>query len=276
MNYIELSIEVTPIEPGRDILIAELAEIGFESFVEFELGVNAYIQESLFNEDEMKQLFSFNSSEFKVSYHQNRIEDQNWNEVWEKNFEPINVNQQCYIRAPFHEKKSNIEYDIVIEPKMSFGTGHHETTYLMIEELLKMEVKSKKILDMGCGTGVLAILTEKLGASEIVAIDIDEWAYENTVENIKTNNCSKIKPLLGGAECIAPHKFDIVIANINRNILTKDMDKYADSLCSNGHLLLSGFFDSDTELLINHAEKLQLKIKSKSIKNEWTLLHLIR
>lgn len=276
MNYIELSIEVTPLVPGRDILIAELAEIGFESFVEFELGVNAYIQENLFNEDEMKQLFSFNSSEFKVSYHQKRIEDQNWNEVWEKNFEPINVNQQCYIRAPFHEKKSNIEYDIVIEPKMSFGTGHHETTYLMIEELLKMEVKSKKILDMGCGTGVLAILTEKLGASEIVAIDIDEWAYENTVENIKTNYCSKIKTLLGGADCIAPHKFDIVIANINRNILIKDMGKYADSLCSNGHLLLSGFFDSDTEILINHAEKLQLKLKSKSIKNEWTLLHLIR
>ena len=143
MDYIELKVEVNPTDLGRDIVIAELAEIGFESFVEFENGVDAYIQAPLFNENEMKNLFSFNHNEFKVTYTVKKIEDQNWNEVWEQNFEPINVDDVCYVRAPFHEKKTAFTYDIVIEPKMSFGTGHHETTHLMIQELLKMDVKNK-------------------------------------------------------------------------------------------------------------------------------------
>ncbi|HRP60925.1 MAG TPA: 50S ribosomal protein L11 methyltransferase, partial [Vicingus sp.] len=173
MDYIELKVEVNPTDLGRDFVIAELAEIGFESFVEFENGVDAYIQAPLFNENELKNLFSFNHNEFNVTYKVKKIEDQNWNEVWEQNFEPINVDDVCYVRAPFHEKKTAFAYDIVIEPKMSFGTGHHETTHLMIQELLKMDVKNKSVLDMGCGTGVLAILAEQLGANKILAVDID-------------------------------------------------------------------------------------------------------
>lgn len=275
MNYIELKIEVTPTELGRDIVIAELGEIGFESFVEIENGVDAYIQEPLFNEKELKNLFSFNHNEFKVTYQIIKIEDQNWNEVWEQNFEPINVDDVCYVRAPFHEKQNNFKYDVVIEPKMSFGTGHHETTHLMIQELLKMNLKQKSVLDMGCGTGVLAILAELLGAKNVMAVDIDEWAFENTLENLKRNNCNKIEAHKGGAECLENHKFDVIIANINRNILLQDMSKYSKSLNANGHLLLSGFFSSDTSLLLEETAKYGLNLTNTNQKNDWTMLHLI-
>ncbi len=275
MNYIELKVEVTPVELGRDIVIAELGEIGFESFVEFDNGVDAYIQEPLFNENELKNLFSFNHNEFKVTYQLKKIEDQNWNEVWEQNFEPINVDDVCYVRAPFHEKTSSFKYNIIIEPKMSFGTGHHETTHLMIQELLNMDLKDKAVLDMGCGTGVLAILAELKGASSILAVDIDDWAFENTVENLTRNNCSKTEALKGGAECIENHHFDIVIANINRNILLQDMKNYVVTLNKNGHLLLSGFFSSDKDILLEETRKYGLKLASFNTKNDWTLLHLI-
>lgn len=276
MDYIELKVEVNPTDLGRDIVIAELAEIGFESFVEFENGVDAYIQAPLFNENEMKNLFSFNHNEFKVTYTVKKIEDQNWNEVWEQNFEPINVDNVCYVRAPFHEKKTAFTYDIVIEPKMSFGTGHHETTHLMIQELLKMDVNNKSVLDMGCGTGVLAILAEQLGANKILAVDIDEWAYQNTLENVIRNNCKTIHTEKGGAECIQNHIFDVIIANINRNILLQDMKNYANSLKTEGHLLLSGFFSSDMDVLLEETSKYDLKLINANHKNDWTLLHLIK
>jgi ribosomal protein L11 methyltransferase len=275
MNYIELKAEVNPVEIGRDIVIAELAEIGFESFVEFDNGVDAYIQEPLFDESELKNLSSFNHNEFKVTYQLKKIEDQNWNEVWEQNFEPINVDDTCYVRAPFHEKKTDFEFDIIIEPKMSFGTGHHETTHLMIQELLQMDLTDKVVLDMGCGTGVLAILAELKNAKSLLAVDIDEWAYENTVENISRNNCSKIKTLKGGAECIENHQFDVVIANINRNILLQDIKNYVNTLNTEGHLLLSGFFSSDKEILLKETQKYGLKLVAENSKNDWTLLHLI-
>ena len=275
MNYIELKVEVTPTELGRDIVIAELAEIGFESFVEFDNGVDAYIQEPLFNENELKGLISFNHHEFKVTYQLKKIEDQNWNEVWEQNFEPINVDNVCYVRAPFHEKPSSFKYDIIIEPKMSFGTGHHETTHLMIQELLDMDLKDKSVLDMGCGTGVLAILTELKGASRVLAIDIDDWAFENTVENLSRNKCTKTKVLKGGAECIDGYDFDVIIANINRNILLQDMRNYVKSLNRKSHLLLSGFFSSDAAVLLDETSKNGLKLHHTISKNDWTLLHLI-
>jgi ribosomal protein L11 methyltransferase len=275
MNYIELKAEVNPVEIGKDIVIAELAEIGFESFVEFDNGVDAYIQEPLFDESELKNLSSFHHHEFKVTYQLKKIEDQNWNEVWEQNFEPINVDDICYVRAPFHEKKPNFKFDIIIEPKMSFGTGHHETTHLMIQELLQMNLSDKTVLDMGCGTGVLAILAEQKNAKSLLAVDIDEWAYENTIENIARNNCSKIQTLKGGAECIENHQFDVVIANINRNILLQDMENYVITLNTNGHLLLSGFFSSDKEILLKETKKLGLKLVAENSKNDWTLLHLI-
>lgn len=275
MDYIELKIEITPTDLGRDIIIAELAEIGFESFVEFDNGVDAYIQEPIFDENELKKLFSFNHNEFKVSYLVKKIADQNWNEVWEQNFEPINVDDVCYVLAPFHEKKTNFKYDIVIEPKMSFGTGHHETTHLMIQELIKMDLKNKTVLDMGCGTGVLAILAEILGANTVLAVDIDDWAYQNTIENVLRNNCKTIHTVKGGAECIENHTFDVIIANINRNILLQDIKNYTNSLNTKGHLLLSGFFSSDMEVLLEETTKYNLKLTAINHKNDWTLLHLI-
>ncbi len=274
MNYIELNIVVTPIEIGRDIVMAELAELGFESFVETELGLEAYIQQPIFNENEVKKLFSFNHEDFKVVYEVITIKEQNWNEVWESNFDPINVNDTCYVRAPFHEKINKFKFDIEIEPKMSFGTGHHETTFLMIQELLEMELTNKNVLDMGCGTGVLAILATYKKASKVVAVDIDEWAYENTKENCLRNHCERIEVLKGGVEMIKNKEFDLIIANINRNILIQNLENYTKSLNHNGHILLSGFFSSDTDLLLNEATKYGLQLLNKKTKNDWTLLHL--
>lgn len=276
MNYIEVKLTIEPIAIARDIVVAELGEIGFESFVESEHGVDAYVQEPMFDEDLMKQLSSFNHLDFKVNYVKTLIQDQNWNEVWEQSFEPINVNDKCMVRAPFHDVPKNILFDIIIEPKMSFGTGHHETTFLMIQELLEMALEGKTILDMGCGTGVLAILAEQKKAANILAVDIDDWAYENTLDNLVKNNCSKIEVLKGGAECIQHKKFDIIIANINRNILLQDLKNYANSLNNNGHLLLSGFFSSDKDTLLKEANKYELSLKTKNSKNDWTLLHLTK
>ena len=274
MNYIEIKVIIDPVNIARDIVVAELGEIGFESFVESENGVDAYIQEPLFDEDLMKSLNSFNHAYFKIEYTKNVIQNQNWNEVWEQSFEPINVNNQCMVRAPFHLANTTIGHDIIIEPKMSFGTGHHETTFLMIQELLVMDLDEKTVLDMGCGTGVLAILAEQKKAKNILAVDIDDWAYENTLDNIIKNNCSKIEVLKGGAESIKNKKFDVVIANINRNILLQDLKNYTNSLNKNGYVLLSGFFSSDVDLLMEEATKNGLKLLNKNTKNDWTLLHL--
>lgn len=274
MNYIEIKVIIDPVNIARDIVVAELGEIGFESFVESENGVDAYIQEPLFDEDLMKSLNSFNHAYFKIEYTKNVIQNQNWNEVWEQSFEPINVNNECMVRAPFHLANTNVGHDIIIEPKMSFGTGHHETTFLMIQELLVMDLDEKTVLDMGCGTGVLAILAEQKKAKNILAVDIDDWAYENTLDNIIKNNCSKIEVIKGGAESIKNKKFDVVIANINRNILLQDLKNYTNSLNKNGHVLLSGFFSSDIDLLMEEATKNGLKLLNTNTKNDWTLLHL--
>lgn len=276
MNYINLSATIKPLEIGRDILVAELSEIGFESFVETENGLEAYIQSSQFKLEAVKNLRIINNSEFTVAYSTKIIEDQNWNETWEKSFNPINVENRCYIRANFHKKIADIEFDIIIDPKMSFGTGHHETTYLMIKRLLELDVINKKVLDMGCGTGVLAILAKMKNAKYIEAIDIDEWAYNNTIENIRNNNCKEIAVKQGGAELLKDANFDVILANINRNILLKDMSKYAKSLSTNGDLLLSGFFNVDRNLLLEEATKLGLEIAYSEEKKDWQLLHVIK
>ncbi len=276
MEYTEFKVKIIPLEVGREVLIAELSEIGFESFVETDFGIEAYISSADFNINDIKKLKVLNNPEFEISYSIQTIEDQNWNEEWEKSFNLINVENTCCIRAPFHDKIDNIEYDIIISPKMSFGTGHHETTYLMIKRLLGLNIKNMNVLDMGCGTGVLAILSKMKNAKYVEAIDIDEWAYKNTLENIRNNNCTDIKVKLGGAELLGKVKYDCVMANINRNILLTDMKKYVKSMSEKGLLLLSGFFGSDIDVLLNEASKYQLEMVYTERKNDWAILHFLK
>jgi len=275
MEYVQFKAEISPLELGRDILIAQLAELGFESFVENKTGIEAYIQKNEFKPELLDAIGIVSSPDFNLSYTTAIIADQNWNAEWEKNFELINVEDQCVIRAPFHNKIVGVEYDIVIDPKMSFGTGHHETTYLMIKRLLELDLEGKNVLDMGCGTGVLAILAKMKKARAVQAIDIDEWAYNNSLENIRNNNCKDIIVKMGGAEKIEG-VYDIIIANINRNILVKDMERYVKALQEGGSLLLSGFFSSDKEIILESTLKLGLELLFAESRNDWTMLHLLK
>ena len=271
MNYIQFLAKVSPLVMGREILIAELAEIGFESFVDTEDGFEAYIQENDFDESNLEQISLLSNEEFKIDYTINKIAQQNWNEQWEKSFDPIFVDEKCMIRAPFHEKPADNVIDIIIEPKMSFGTGHHETTHLIVSRLLNVDLNDKAVLDMGCGTGILAILAKKRNCGKVLAIDNDEWAYTNSVENCERNNVD-IEVVLGDANQIKSNKFDVIIANINRNILLRDMHFYANALNINGILLLSGFFSIDKEVLTEEANKIGLTLTFENTKNEWAML----
>lgn len=274
MNYYELEFDLNPVLPAREVLIAELAERGFESFVETDHGLKAYIGEPSFDNLLLENLMTIEIPDLKYSFVKTLIPDRNWNEEWEKNFDPIIVNDQCLIKAPFHTGLPKFEFEILIEPKMSFGTGHHATTHLIIEKMLKMEFENQNVLDMGCGTGVLAILAEMKGASSTDAIDIDDWAFENTLENIERNSCKHINVIQGGAESIPSNAFyDIILANINRNILTSDMWLYAQHMKSGSQILLSGFYTSDISELDGVAHGLGLKRQDQNSREEWCMLH---
>jgi len=273
-TYIEYQFRVTPLQPGVEILIAELGYAGFESFVETEEGVTAYIQKEEWNGDILNDIQILESDEFEITYTFEDIEQVNWNEEWEKNFSPIVVDDVCSVRAPFHEKP-NTQYDIVIEPKMSFGTGHHETTHMMIQHILKNDFKDKSVLDMGCGTGVLAILAEMKGAKPIDAVDFDNWCYLNSIENVERNNCKHITVIEGDASVLINKKYDIIIANINRNILLNDMAIYASCLNKKGILFLSGFYKEDIPLIQQACEKHMLKFEEKLERNKWVSLKFL-
>jgi ribosomal protein L11 methyltransferase len=266
--YLEFDFKVSPLEIGRDILIAELGYAGFESFIETEEGVTAYIQKNEWQENLLDEVEILINVDFQISFTRNEIEQVNWNEEWEKNFEPILVDDICSVRAPFHPKL-NVEFDIVIEPKMSFGTGHHETTHMMIQHILKNDWKDKKVLDMGCGTAVLAILAEMKGAKPVDAIDIDNWCYLNSIENAERNNCKHITVLLGDASLLKGKNYEIIIANINRNILLNDMSVYAGCLPENGELYLSGFYTEDLEAIEKECNKHRLKLVEYLTRNNW-------
>lgn len=268
MNYLEFNFTISPIEPARDVLMAELGELGFESFVENENGLLAYVSKGEWTDSSFEDLFVMKNPEFNITWKVKEIEQQNWNLEWEKNFRPIEINGQCRIRAPFHAEK-NVSYEIVIEPKMSFGTGHHETTHMMLEFLLAQKLEGKKVLDMGCGTGVLAILSEMRGASDIDAIDIDEWCVENTLENLARNNCKHVKVRLGDASILRGNRYDAIIANINRNILLEDIPVYASCLKKGGSLLLSGFYLSDLDVISSKCQHYYLQFEKKMEKNNW-------
>ncbi|MGJ8666735.1 MAG: 50S ribosomal protein L11 methyltransferase [Patiriisocius sp.] len=266
--YIEYDFTVQPLQPGTEILIAELGVAGFESFVEHETGVKAYIQKDEWREDVLEDIYILASDEMRITHKVTEIGQVNWNEEWEKNFDPIVVDETCAVRAPFHDSY-NCKYEIVIEPKMSFGTGHHETTFMMMQYILENKWEGKTVLDMGCGTAVLAILAEMKGAKTLDAIDIDQWCVENSEENVTRNHCKNIQVMLGDASAIPKNKYHTVIANINRNILLNDMEVYKNSMLPNAELYLSGFYIEDLPIIRECCNKLGLNFVSNKEKNKW-------
>ncbi|MDF2453544.1 MAG: ribosomal protein methyltransferase [Bacteroidota bacterium] len=272
MDYIQYSFTISPPEPGSDILIALLADLGFESFTQNETGVEAYIQEELENENLVKEL-SFD--DFIFSYTRTVIPKTNWNEEWEKSFEPVYVNDLVCIRAHFHPKSEAAKHDIIITPKMSFGTGHHDTTWLVSKTMFSLNFKGSHVLDMGCGTGILAILAKKLGATKISGIDIDDWSIENSIENAGINNAADIEFKKGDASLLpSKETYDIILANINKNVLKKDIPSYFKCLKSGGYLLLSGFFTADVEELKSLALNIGFIFEESYSKNEWAVIKL--
>ena len=265
--YIQCSFSVSSSQDDADILIAELGAVGFESFEETQNGIYAYITKDDWNQSLLKEVTSLQKEGLSLSSI-NEIAPENWNETWESNFQAIVVDDVCTVRAPFHQPAST-KIDIVIEPKMSFGTGHHETTHMMIQFVLKENFSQKTVLDMGSGTGVLAILAEIQGASQLEAIDIDAWCFENATENIQRNRCKNITPLLGDAALIINKKYDVILANINRNILLQDIPTYSNALHASGVLILSGFYKEDLPLIIEKCSENKLTFDSHLQKGKW-------
>ena len=273
-SYIGYHFTIEPKELGSEILIAELGEKAFESFTETETGIDAFVQKDLWDETILDDVYILQSEEFKIDYTYEEIEQVNWNEEWERNFEPIEVDGKCNVRAPFHPK-TNAEFDIVIEPKMSFGTGHHETTHMMIQHLLEMDVNGLKTLDMGCGTAILAILAEMKGAKPIDAIDIDNWCYLNSIENAERNHCQNISVYEGDAALLQGKKYDLIIANINRNILLNDMQSYVNCLNTGGTILFSGFYEEDIPFIDSSCTEKGLTFIKKFQRNNWVSLKYV-
>lgn len=266
-NYIELSLQIEP--DFSEILMAELSELGFDSFVETDEGLEAYIKEELFNDLDIKRMLETYAERTPISYAFKKIEKQNWNEEWEKNFQPISIGNDIYVRADFHEAQPDFKYEIIITPKMSFGTGHHETTSMVMEHQLTIPHQDKKVLDVGTGTGILAVLASKLGATQISAFDIDEWSVENTIENVALNNANHITVRLGTIENEPTEKYDIVLANINRNILLQQIPAYATFMKAGASLVISGFYEADIADIQVVAESAGLKKVAQLSKNQW-------
>ena len=270
MNYIE--VKFTNTEEQNDILLAFLSDTEYEMFDTSDNGLNAYIREENFSEEILNAIIETIPNSKTISYTFSSIPDRNWNEEWESSFEPVIISDKVVIRAPFHKQFQNCKYELIIEPKMSFGTGHHPTTTLMVEMMLELELEEKELLDMGCGSGVLAILAYKMNARKILAVDFDEWAYENTIENCERNNSTSIEVIKGNVNVIKNRKFDIILANINRNILLSDTISYVNCLNKNGYILQSGFLNEDEKLLIQNAELSGLKHIKTNQKEKWSAI----
>jgi ribosomal protein L11 methyltransferase len=270
MEYIEMICHPSQGAHTAELLVGVLADAGFESFTENDNGtLSAFIQSPLYTHELASRLSSEEFIEFLDSFLIKKIADENWNAVWESQYEPVLIDNRCMVRAPFHPKPEGVEFDIVIMPKMSFGTAHHETTRQMIQYLLGMDVSGKSLLDMGSGTAVLAILARLKGAFPVSAYDNDEWAFNNAVENVQSNNFADIEVLLGDGSLLAGKKFDIILANINRNILLNDIPVYCESLNAGGMLIMSGFYSEDLPLIELKANEAGLKLSTKRIENNW-------
>ncbi len=270
MNYYACSFSNPDNEVLKDMFMELLGTIGFDSFMDTEDGFEAYCQESALDETELDEILRMEQFANVSLLKKELIPDQDWNATWEASYDPVIINELCRIRAPFHKVEGTYKYDLVIEPKMSFGTAHHETTSQIIELMLQSEFSGLNVLDMGSGTGVLAILAKKLGSAMTVAIDNDEWAYRNALDNIRLNDENEIVVELGDATSLNDRQFDVILANINRNILLRDMKEYVKSLVENGRIFFSGFYEEDLVLITKEAEHLGLKYVNHVTKNNWT------
>ncbi|MFT5645766.1 MAG: ribosomal protein L11 methyltransferase [Aureispira sp.] len=273
MNYLKLTIETEEISIN-DILVAELAKYQFNGFMEEDENLVAYINEADCSNALEADLTAL-TTKYNLTIKRAILEDQNWNAKWESDYEPVLVDDFCAVRATFHEPITTVEHEIIVTPKMSFGTGHHATTYMMMKQMQRLNFEGQTVFDYGCGTGVLAILAQKLGAKESDGIDIDSWAYENSVENVEINNCADTITVYCGEIEAAPLKeYDVVLANINRNVLLSTMDKMAARLKKGGHLLTSGFLEADVDLVLKAAAEHGLKLVYKMEREQWRCLML--
>jgi len=271
MDFLKLTIKISPFTDWlRDVIAAELADTGFESFVETENGLEAFIPEKLLIEKSLWEVLKPFQNDFEFAIEKECIKSKNWNEEWEKNyFKPLVIKDECVIRAPFHTDFPKAKYEIIIEPNMAFGTGNHETTTMMIEHILENDMEGKKVLDMGCGTGILGILASMKGAEKVTAIDIDEWSFNGTKENSALNNIQNIEVKQGNVSLLGAEKYDYIFANIQRNVLLNDMPVYSRCLKKNGKIFLSGYYENDMNDIKTKAEKQGLKDAGFKMKNNW-------
>ena len=273
MKYQEVDILIPNQSPFREIIVAKFNEVGFESFSEDEHNLKAYIQEDKLVLKDVEAILNSIKKLTKISYKIKKIKQENWNEKWESNYFPVIINDICAIRAPFH-KKINCKYELIIMPKMSFGTGHHETTELMIKQILNLNFKNKNVLDVGCGTGVLSILASKLSANQVTGIDTDDWAFQNSIDNSKLNNVDDIHFFHGDVHSITKNKYDYIFANINLNTIIDQLLIYINLITSKGSILISGFYEENEDIILTLVKKLKLKVVTKKNKNKWLMLHL--
>ncbi|RYG00337.1 MAG: 50S ribosomal protein L11 methyltransferase [Chitinophagaceae bacterium] len=271
MQYIKAIFKFESIEDyQQDLLISDLADLGFDTFEDSENGFTAFVIKDNFNEQELKDLLSNYAEDFKTHYTLEDVADENWNAEWEKNFSPLIIDDVCYVRATFHEPQPSYPYEIVIDPKMAFGTGHHQTTTMVMQYLLAADIKDKGILDMGCGTGILAILAAKLGAQSLMAIDYDDICYQSTIENAALNNVTNLNALCGSKEVIPDEQYDIILANINRNILLDQIGRYAEVLKPGGRIFFSGFYlDPDLGMITAECAKYGIKYDDNKQNGDW-------
>ncbi len=278
MKYYQTKVELAPfIQEAAEVLMQLMADVGYESFEEVDNGFNAYIQEQSFSEKITNEI-DFPFKNINITYQHNELEEKNWNEEWEKNyFQPIVINNQVIVKSTFHEVEESYPIEILIDPKMSFGTGHHETTSMMIQHILELDFEEKRVLDMGCGTGILGILASKKDAKEVIGVDIDTWCIDNSEENCQLNHISNMTIKLGNASTLEQHKpYDIILANINKNILLEDIPYYYSRLVNGGILVISGFYENDEIDLEKVTNKYSLTKLNQKVKNNWTAISYIK